>query len=127
MGTTLTLTIIFAVRLYTAFYYENHLNLPPFKLSKSETGEPLADWPILLSDGPIGGYSVTDTGAYVRVAFKDSAKWIGKDIRIIADIYTPREYVNIVSEVTGRKINFVETTRERFNSAKPIMEELWNK
>lgn len=101
--------------------------MPPFTFSKSETGEPFADWPLLLTDGPIGGYSVADTGAYVRVAFKDPAKWIGKDIRIVSDVYTPREFVDIVSDVTGRKVKLVETTRERFVSAKPIMEELWNK
>lgn len=37
----------------------------------------VADWPILLSDGPIGGYSVAETGAYVREAFTKPHEWIG--------------------------------------------------
>jgi len=113
--------------LYTVFYFENHLNLPPFKLAKGSTpGTALADWPILLSDGPIGGYSVTDTGGYALAAFKDPKTWLGKDMRVLPVVYTPREYVKVVKEVTGREIELVETSRERFNGMKSAMEELWN-
>ena len=30
------------------------------------------------TDGPIPGYAVADTGAYVLAAFKDPGRWIGK-------------------------------------------------
>lgn len=61
--------------LYTAFYLENHLQL--LSLKKGPDGRLVADWPVLLTDGPIGSYSVAETGAYVLEAFKKPKEWIG--------------------------------------------------
>ena len=63
------------IRLYTSFYFENFFSLFPFK---TEGGKVVADWPLLMSDGPIGGYAVGETGAYVREAFKHPEEWAGK-------------------------------------------------
>lgn len=49
----------------------------PFMMFQLQGGEIVADWPSLLTDGPIGGYSVADTGAYVLEAFKHPEDWIG--------------------------------------------------
>ena len=62
-------------------YYENFLTFSKF--TKNEAGEVVADWPVLMTDGPIGGYSVSDTGAFVREAFKNGSKWIGEFSRIV--------------------------------------------
>ena len=53
------------------------LNFPAVNLQKKD-GRVVADWPILITDGPIGGYSVAETGAYVLEAFKKPEEWIGK-------------------------------------------------
>lgn len=50
------------------------------KLTRCSASEPekyVANWPLMLSDGPVGGFSVEETGAYVLEAFKDPKKWIG--------------------------------------------------
>ena len=52
---------------------------------------------------------------------------VGKDLLIQGELYTPREFVDIVRKVTGRDITYVETTRERFESMKTVIPELWNK
>ena len=58
---------------YTNFYYENFLNFLPLK---KKDGKIIADWPLLITDGPLGGYSVAETGAYVREAFSNPKEWI---------------------------------------------------
>ena len=52
---------------------------------------------------------------------------IGKDLLIQGELYTPREFIDIVRKVTGLDIKYVETTRERFESMKTVIPELWNK
>ncbi|KAI5117652.1 hypothetical protein M0805_001307 [Coniferiporia weirii] len=112
--------------IYTSFYYENFLSFPVFLFKKAEHGGKIvADWEYLLTDGPIGGYSVGETGAYVLEALKKPEEWIGKDIRILNDIFTPREFVQAVREVMGRDVLLKETDRERFTSVKNDMEDLW--
>lgn len=134
-------------RLFTVFYMENLLYLPFFSLSKVD-GKVVADWPLMLTDGKIFGYSVTETGAYVLEAFKNSKKWIGvflsaffsqeklflnmhaiigNDILVVPDVFTPRDFVSAVREVTGKEVELRETDRKRFDEAKSTNEELWNK
>ncbi|KAL5500814.1 hypothetical protein ACEPAH_9201 [Sanghuangporus vaninii] len=90
--------------LYTSFYYENHLIFPSLTVTKRPDGRLVADWPCMLTDGPIGGYSVAETGAYVLEAFKKPQEWIGKDMRVISDIFTPRQFVQALSEVLADKL-----------------------
>lgn len=78
-----------------------------------------------MTDGPIAGYSVAETGAYVLEAFKKPQEWIGKDLRIASDIFTPRQFVKAVMEITGNPIQLHETDRARFKTSKEIIEELW--
>ncbi len=67
--------------MYTDFYFENFTNksLDMFLIKANPTspGDYIADWPVLWTDGPIPGYAVADTGAYVVAAFKDPGRWIG--------------------------------------------------
>ena len=63
--------------LYTSFYYSNFLLLPSLHLKRKPDGTLLADWNNLQTDGPIGGYDVAETGAYVLEAFKNADEWIG--------------------------------------------------
>ena len=69
-------------RLHTAFYYENFINLPMFGVEKQADGTYVANWPFLMSDGPIGSFSVAETGAYVLEALKKPEEWIGNATRL---------------------------------------------
>lgn len=53
----------------------------------------------------------------------------GKDMRIMADVFTPRDVVRTLSEATGVKIELRETDRERFDGRKDKEGEgeLWSK
>ena len=67
--------------------FENFLLFDFCKLSKVSDSEPrkyIANWPLLLSDGPIGGFTVTEIGAYALEIFKDPKKWIGKCLSFMA-------------------------------------------
>ena len=63
--------------MYTSFYYSNFLALPQLRLKTRPDGTLLADWPNVATDGPIGGYDVAETGAYILEAFKKPDEWIG--------------------------------------------------
>ena len=116
-----------------------------FMKFKVEDGKIVADWPFLITDGPIGAYSVDDTGAYALHAFKHPDEWIGarpslimhtsgakdnalgKDMLIQADIFTPREFVGAFRKVSGKEVILRETDRKRFDEARVGSEELWSK
>jgi len=109
--------------LYTLFYFENFINLEAFMLRKSSNGTAVeADWPVLWADGPVPGYSVSDTGAYVLAAFKEPEKWIGRDIKAAAEIFTPRQFVAILKEFapSGVEIDFKEKSFEEFDQSKNL-------
>ncbi|EJD00672.1 NmrA-domain-containing protein [Fomitiporia mediterranea MF3/22] len=111
--------------LYTAFYYENLLTFPNLNIEKDDAGKLVADWPVFWTDGPIGGYSAAETGAYVLEALKKPKEWIGKDLRVVSDVFTPRQFITAVSEVTGQEIAIREYDREKFNESRAYSEELW--
>ncbi|KAI5121379.1 hypothetical protein M0805_001192 [Coniferiporia weirii] len=119
--------------LITAFYYENFYIFPDMAVKKDEMGKLVAHWPLMWTDGPLGAFSVAETGAYVLAALKDPEQWIGNDIRLLSEIITPRQYVETLRKVSGAEINLVETSKEDFfglrETAMGIVEmrELWIK
>ncbi|TDL19695.1 NAD-binding protein [Rickenella mellea] len=105
--------------LYTAFYYENFATF--FKLAKNADGGLEANWPpVMLSDGPLGMYAVEDTGAWVLEAFKNPTEWVGKDIRVIAEVVTPRAAAKTLSDILGKPVKLAEVNEEAFESTKDI-------
>ncbi|KLO09041.1 NmrA-like protein [Schizopora paradoxa] len=102
---------------YTSFYFENFTNPIMGLAIKKENGY-VAEWPTLWSDGPIPGYAVADTGAWVLAAFKDPSRFVGQDIKIITEIFTPRQFVALVEEIGGKKIEMKETSYEKFDEMK---------
>ncbi|TDL21423.1 NAD(P)-binding protein [Rickenella mellea] len=112
--------------LYTACYYENFTTFA--RLTTNADGALEANWgPINWSDGPLGAYSVEDTGAFVLHAFKNPNEWIGKDIPLIAEIITARSIVKTFSEVLGKPIKLIEVSKEDFENAQhiPQLQELY--
>ena len=39
-----------------------------------------------MTDGPIGGYAVAETGAYVLEAFKKPQEWIGNAAQLFSNM-----------------------------------------
>jgi len=117
--------------LYTNFYFQNFLAFPNFKVTKADDGSLVADWALLWTDGPIGAYSVIDTGAYVLAIFKDPTTWLGKDFMSIAEVITPRQLVKYIEELSGKKIDLKEKSEQDFENVKAYLPngqaiELWN-
>ncbi|KLO08377.1 NAD(P)-binding protein [Schizopora paradoxa] len=92
--------------IYTPCYFENFINNDPFKLRKDSDGSTvLAHWPLLWTDGPIPGYSA-------------DRNHTGRDIKIISEIFTPRQYVTYLKEFApaGVEIKYKETSFEEFDA-----------
>ena len=109
----------------------------------------VGDWPFLKSDGPLGAYSVAETGIYAVQAFKNPNKWLSKiilihtiftltslrnpysdkDIKVISDIITPKDVVAIISEYAKKPVHLKEVSTEAFGALKgvPQMHEFWAK
>ncbi|KLO07079.1 NAD(P)-binding protein [Schizopora paradoxa] len=87
--------------IYTDFYFENFSNpaMDVFAIKKhpSQPGSFVAEWPTLWSDGPIPGYAVADTGAYVLAAFKDPSRFVAQDIKILTDLFAAELHGNMES------------------------------
>lgn len=47
-------------------------------MKKGESGKLTAQWPLMWTDGPLGAFSVAETGTYVLTAFKNPQEWIGQ-------------------------------------------------
>jgi len=113
--------------LYTSFYFENFYFFPFIAFKKEEDGTLLADWPYMASDGPIGAYAAGETGAYVVEALKNPGKWINSDLRVMNEIFTPRQFVTIFAEESGKKVELKEIDMQTFEATKDIpgVGELW--
>ncbi|KAH8113593.1 NmrA-domain-containing protein [Phellopilus nigrolimitatus] len=101
--------------LVTAFYYENFYIFPDMALKKNEAGKLVAHWPLLWTDGPLGAFSVAETGAYVLAAFKNPKEWIGNDIRLLSEIINPRGFVETLRRVSGADVELIETSKADFD------------
>jgi len=108
------------------FYFENFL-LQPFQALKKEDGKLVADWPLFVTDGPIGGFSVSDFGAYAFKAFIDPHVWNGKQLDVDSEVFTVRQYVELLSKASGQPIAIKEVDQKAFDAAKDIpgMFEIW--
>ena len=56
-----------------------------------------------------------------------SSPSIGKDIRVISDIFTPRDIVKAISDVVGKEVVLKEIDRAAFDANKEEDYELWAK
>ena len=48
-------------------------------------------------------------------------------MRIVSDVATSRDIIQVVGDVTGKDLSLKEIDRKAFESARPISEELWSK
>lgn len=111
--------------LYTSMYYENYAHMLTVK--KEETGQLVANWPLVATDGPAVSFSVEDIGGFALEAFKHPNKWIGKDMPVAGEIITPRHVVQTLSELSKKPIKLVEVSMEQFDNmdVTPQMEDMW--
>ncbi|CAE6405712.1 unnamed protein product [Rhizoctonia solani] len=96
----------------TSFYYSN-LTLFDALTRDPRTG----GWRFYIpfpSDIPMPSISPKDIGAYIVAAFTNPEEWIGKDMNIVNEYITPREYAETFADVTCSYIEVTEVTREDF-------------
>lgn len=91
-----------------SFYFENFYNYPP---QKGEDGSFTMTWPM---DGPMDGVSVDNAGGAVVSIFKNPGEYIGKKVGLSGEKITLHEYVAIISEVTGIKLNYNQVPTDVF-------------
>ena len=48
-------------------------------------------------------------------------------MRIVSDVATSRDIIQVVGDVTGKDLSLKEIDRKAFESARPVSEELWSK
>ncbi|WVW82855.1 hypothetical protein I302_104867 [Kwoniella bestiolae CBS 10118] len=121
--------------------YDNHIpftnliitayfeNITSFKLIQGpkEDGSYTFVLP-LLDDTKYYGVPVAQTGLWVRQAFDNPDKWIGKDLYAVSGEETISEIAQIFSEISGKKVDSLHLTSEAFNSdgmKKQLGEEMW--
>ncbi|KAJ1302025.1 hypothetical protein OPQ81_000860 [Rhizoctonia solani] len=96
----------------TSFYY-NTLTLFDAFTRDPRTG----GWRFYLpfpTDIPMPSISPRDIGAYVIAAFIHPEEWIGKNMYVVNEYITPREYAETFADVTCSYVEITEVTREEF-------------
>ncbi|CAE6398964.1 unnamed protein product [Rhizoctonia solani] len=109
----------------TSFYYNNLTLFDAFTRDPRTGG-----WRFYMpfpTDIPMPSVSPYDIGAYILAAFTHPEEWIGKDMNIVNEYITPREYANAFADVTGSNVAVIETTREEFLAMKdqPFTLQAW--
>ncbi|WWC60886.1 uncharacterized protein I303_103462 [Kwoniella dejecticola CBS 10117] len=107
-------------------YWEN---ITSFSLIQAkEDGTYVLNLP-LLDDTKHWGFPVADTGLWARAAFENPDKWIGKDLYAVSGEETTAEMAQILSEISGKKVDTLHLTKEYFNSEamkKQLGDEMWH-
>ncbi|WWC69237.1 uncharacterized protein I206_103174 [Kwoniella pini CBS 10737] len=107
-------------------YWEN---ITSFSLIKPEENGTYTLLLPLLDDTKHWGYSVADTGLWVRAAFENPDKWIGKDLYAASGKETTAELAQILSEISGKKVDTLHLSKEYFQSdamKKELGDEMWH-
>ncbi|KAG8721711.1 hypothetical protein FRC09_007502 [Ceratobasidium sp. 395] len=108
----------------TAFYFGNIFLFNA--ITKNRAGAWKLDFPFP-TDVPIPSVSPKDIGRYVLAAFEAPSEWIGKDMCVVNEYITLRQYAETLSEITDSNVEIHETTREQFMALErePFIIEGW--
>ena len=90
------------------YFYENVLN--PFTLPALMEGTLAIGMP---ADRPLQQIGVRDIAAFVVLALENRDSFLGKSIDIAGDELTGQETARILSEASGRMIEYVQTPMEQ--------------
>ena len=63
-------------------------------------------------------YPVSDTGAWVHAAFSHPEDWLNQDMRIATEWLSSRDFADIASKVTGKKVRPMELTEDQFSQTR---------
>jgi hypothetical protein len=66
----------------------------------------------MLPDAEFFAFSGSEVGAFASAAFANPEKWVGKDMRLVADWLTVREMAKQASDETGLDVRCYEATME---------------
>ncbi|KAG8715801.1 hypothetical protein FRC11_014796 [Ceratobasidium sp. 423] len=109
----------------TSFYYST-LNLFDAYTRDPRTG----GWKFYIpfpTDIPMPSISPRDIGAYITAAFTNPEEWIGKEMNIVNEYITPREYAETFADITCSYVEITEVTREDFFAmeGQPFILQAW--
>ncbi|WOO82133.1 NmrA-like family domain-containing protein 1 [Vanrija pseudolonga] len=105
-----------ATPLYASYYYSNILGGPR---------GPVLNLPFP-ETAVIPSFDPDQIGLWARAAFRDPAKWIGKDMYAAGDSITPKEMAAALSSVVGTPVRALNLSREEFMQLDgDIDHELW--
>jgi len=99
-----------ATIIHAAFYYENFIYfLPP---QKQSDGSYSFGFP--QGDTPLAAVSAEDIGGIVTPVFENPEKYIGKNLGVVGDDRPAKDYAEIMTQVTGKKIVYNYIPRDVF-------------
>ena len=90
-------------------YFEDFLGL--FRFTKEANGTYLLTAPM---DGPMDGMAVADAAPIVVEVFKNPQQYLGKKIALSVDRKTIPEYLEVISNVTGKTAKYNQVSFEQF-------------
>lgn len=88
---------------HVPFYYENFIDSSTYRPQKNEDGTFSMTWPL---KGRMYTMSVSDIGPIILSIFTNPNEYIGKTIGLGRESLTTSEYAAIMSEVTGKTVNY---------------------
>ena len=88
------------------------------RISKSENGilEFAQPWDL---DSRLPMIDIADTGKFLAPILLDPEKYDGKSFPAATAFYTSKEIVDVWTKITGKKVEFVQTSAEMTNAALP--------
>ncbi|QRV75112.1 NmrA-like family domain-containing protein 1 [Ceratobasidium sp. AG-Ba] len=95
----------------TSFYYGNIFLFDA--ITRNRAGGWRLSFPFP-TDIPIPSVSPKDIGQYVLAAFKNPSEWLGKDMYVVNEYISLRQYAETFSEITSSNIEICETTQDEF-------------
>ncbi|KAK6903178.1 hypothetical protein I203_108442 [Kwoniella mangroviensis CBS 8507] len=112
--------------LLTTAYFEN---ISSYRLVQGPKEDGSFTFVLPMLDDTIHyGFSAAQTGLWVKEAFNNPDRWIGKDLYAVSGEETISEIAQILSEISGKKVDTLHLTKEAFSSEgmkKQLGEEYW--
>ncbi|PVF92671.1 NAD(P)-binding protein [Serendipita vermifera] len=112
--------------IYTAWFAEN-IGSPYFPIKRIPSGGLLLDV-AYKTDGHLPTIYAGDIGKWALVAFKAPDEWIGKDLKLITEWFTPRNIAGWLEEEFGEKVIINEVNEEKWKDLRkevPNFNGLW--
>ena len=94
---------------------------------REEDGSYTLNFNFIPPDAEIFAFSASEIGVFALAAFANPDKWVGKDIRVVAEWLTVRRMAKEASEETGLDVRCFEGTIKDLENSKvgPVERDLY--